>query len=148
MLSTLPKRCDGGAGPFFCLPFLNFPIDAVTFAVMCQMISPERMAIWSALFDERFYRVLSVRVEARHFEHPTYRRWYQACAEAYAANKPVTIRSFLETDEAATAADRRALTRMIKVSPPPRVRANIDLLAAALVDKAEGRAVDLRKLQN
>lgn len=119
---------------------------------MCQILSPERAVIWSFLHDEAGFRALDGVVDAAHFSHPPYRRWFEVSRRIYRAGGRVTPDDFLRALEASEGgvghAERRALRRMFRVAPPPRVRANLALFARALADRHAGRRVHLERLIN
>lgn len=120
--------------------------------VMCQILSPERAVIWSVLHDEAHFRALDGKIEAAFFTHAPYGRWFALSRRLYGDGGALTSEAFLRALDAAEGgvghADRRALRRMFRVPPPPRVRANLDLFARALADRHAGRRVHLERLIN
>lgn len=122
---------------------------------MCQMLSPERAVIWSVLHEGTLDVPLAAGVRADHFTHPPYRCWFDLADRLRrdgAAVGVVDAETFVhlleDAGETPSHADRRALRRMFRVAPPPRIRANLGLLAQALADRHAGRRVHMEKLIN
>lgn len=108
---------------------------------MCNAISPERAVIWTVLFEGR----ADARLRAEHFTHETYARWFARACDQLAQGRVLAEDAFA-ADTAAH--ERRALKRMLRVPPPPRVRANAELLVDALVDRHAGRRMHIERLIN
>lgn len=119
---------------------------------MCQMISPERAVIWSCLHDPDGQTDAWNAVRADYFLHAPYRRWFEAAQALRRSGDPVSdtaiTKHLRDAHHTLAKTDTRALRRMFKVAPPPRIRANVALLVKALVDRHEGRRVDLGRLIN
>ena len=108
---------------------------------MCNAISPERAVIWTVLFEGR----ADPRLRAEHFTHDTYARWFAKARDLMGAGQAFSEQAFAaETQES----ERRALKRMLRVPPPPRVRSNAALLVDALADRHAGRRVHIERLIN
>lgn len=114
---------------------------------MCNALSPEKAVMWTLLFEGAVDPALC----EDHFTHESYRRWFAVLA-ALQGGVP-----FSEDDFSARAAamgyaldhtERRALKRMLRVPPPPRVRANRALLVQALGDRHAGRRMHIERLIN
>lgn len=68
-----------------------------------------------------------------HFTHESYRRWFAVLA---------ALGYVMDHRE------QRALKRMLRVPPPPRVQANRELLIQALADRRAGRRMHIERLIN
>lgn len=102
---------------------------------MCNALSPEKAVMWTVLYEGR----AEPRLNAEDFTHDAYRRWFAALA----SGSPDAV--------LAAATDRleqRALSRMLRVPPPPRVRAHRELLIQALIDRKCGKRMHIERLIN
>jgi len=114
---------------------------------MCNAISPEKAVMWTLLFEGGADPSLS----ADHFTFEIYRRWF--CVLAGQGNgTPLSEGAFsAQVAQSGHVMDRRelrALRRMLRVPPPPRVRANRDLLVQALTDRHAGLRMHIERLIN
>lgn len=117
---------------------------------MCNAISPEKAVMWTLLFEGG----VDPSLRAEHFTHESYRRWFDVLASLNgdAAPEPISERAFM--DAAAGMGytldrlEQRALQRMLRVPPPPRVQANRALLVQALSDCYTGKRVHIERLIN
>ncbi len=114
---------------------------------MCNALSPEKAVMWTFLYEGGVDPALC----ADHFTYESYRRWFVALAQ---------LPEGACLDEAAFSAqlkaqghimdhrEQRALRRMLRVPPPPRVRANRDMLIQALADRRAGCRIHIERLIN
>ena len=88
---------------------------------------------------------------AEHFTHESYRNWFAVLA-AFPVNRSFDEDVFSESAEALGHVmdhrERRALKRMLRVPPPPRVLANRELLIQALADHHAGKRMHIERLIN
>lgn len=108
---------------------------------MCNAISPERAVIWTVLFEGR----ADERLSAEHFTYEPYARWFAKAQDLMGAGLALSEEAFAG---ATRDQERRALKRMLRVPPPPRVRANAGLLVEALVDRHAGQRMHIERLIN
>ena len=119
---------------------------------MCNAISPEKAVMWTLLFEGGVDPSLC----AEHFTHESYRRWFGVLASIDGGPEvspgPVSERDFLDAAAALGHTlehlEQRALQRMLRVPPPPRVQANRALLVQALSDRHTGKRVHIERLIN
>ena len=108
---------------------------------MCNAISPERAVIWTVLYEGR----ADGRLRPGHFTHETYARWFSVAQTLIGKGGAFELEAFVyETHPH----EHRALKRMLRVPPPPRVRTNAALLVDALIDRQAGRRVHIERLIN
>lgn len=122
---------------------------------MCNALSPEKAVIWTVLHDLALASPgvgQAGGVRREHFTHPIYQLWFDAAARLHAANRPIDATSIAELlrqgDQTMTERDNRALKRLLRVAPPPRIRNNAAMLAQALNDRHQGRRVHIERLIN
>lgn len=115
---------------------------------MCNALSPEKAVMWTLLFEG----VLDADLRAEHFTHESYRRWFAVMEALHRAGAPVDEAQMVDHAAALGYAmdhrERRALQRMLRVPPPPRVQANRALLIQALTDRLVGKRVHIERLIN
>lgn len=115
---------------------------------MCNALSPEKAVMWTLLFEG----VLDTNVRVEHFTHESYRRWFAVMEALHRAGAPVDEARMIERAAmlgyAMDHKERRALQRMLRVPPPPRVRANRALLIQALSDRLVGKRMHIERLIN
>lgn len=115
---------------------------------MCNAISPERAVMWTVLHQGG----VDPRLRAEHFTHESYRQWFALAVELAHQGVSFSEAEFAGRAEAAGRPmdhrDRRALKRMLRVPPPPRVLSNRDLLVQALVDRHLGQRMHIERLIN
>ena len=104
--------------------------------------------MWTFLFEGAVDPALC----ADHFTHVSYRRWFAVLAALNGQAPPLDEAVFSERAAALGHAmdhrEQRALKRMLRVPPPPRVRANRELLIQALADRHVGKRVHIERLIN
>lgn len=85
-----------------------------------------------------------------HFTHESYRRWFAVLATLgdEPLNEIIFNRSMAALGYEMDHREQRALKRMLRVPPPPRVQANRELLIQALVDRRAGRRMHIERLIN
>lgn len=113
---------------------------------MCNALSPEKAVMWTLLYEGAVDPALS----AEHFTHESYRRWFAvlASSDGAALNEDDFSARAAAMGHALDRMERRALKRMLRVPPPPRVRANRDLLVQALSDRHVGKRMHIERLIN
>ncbi|HEY9163495.1 MAG TPA: hypothetical protein VIN57_02705 [Magnetovibrio sp.] len=115
---------------------------------MCNALSPEKAVMWTLLFEG----APDPELRAEHFTHESYRRWFAVMAQLMQDGEAVNEASMVKRSEASGHAmdrlEKRALQRMLRVPPPPRVRANRSLLVQALADRLLGKRVHIERLIN
>lgn len=115
---------------------------------MCNALSPEKAVMWTLLFEG----VLDQDLRVEHFTHESYRRWFAVMAALKHDGEAVNEAAMIGRSEALGFAmdhrEQRALQRMLRVPPPPRVRANRALLVQALADRLVGKRVHIERLIN
>jgi len=122
---------------------------------MCNALSPEKAVIWTVLHDLVSAPTgadQAVSLSREHFTHPVYQLWYGASCRLRATNRTIDVSSvaqILRQDgHAMKDRDKRALKRLLRVAPPPRIRNNAAMLAQALSDRHQGRRVHIERLIN
>lgn len=117
-------------------------------APMCNALSPEKAVMWTFLYEGGVDPLLC----AEHFTYESYRRWFAVLAASGDGRSALNESAFCERAEAMGHAldhrERRALKRMLRVPPPPRVRANRELLIQALADRFAGKRMHIERLIN
>lgn len=115
---------------------------------MCNALSPEKAVMWTVLYEGAWDPAL----RPDHFTYENYRRWFRVMASLVDDAAKPDEAAFLARAEALgveiSPQERRALKRMLRVPPPPRVRANHPLLVRALTDHHAGRRVHIERLIN
>lgn len=115
---------------------------------MCNALSPEKAVMWTLLFEGAPDPAL----RAEHFTHESYRRWFAVMETLNSVGASVDEAQMIERAAALGYAmdhrERRALQRMLRVPPPPRVQANRALLIQALTDRLVGKRVHIERLIN
>ena len=119
---------------------------------MCNALSPEKAVMWTFLFEG----AVDPALRADHFTHESYRRWFAVLAALNDGGdgQAVPLNEFVFSERAAALGhamdhrEQRALKRMLRVPPPPRVRANRELLVQALVDRHVGKRMHIERLIN
>ena len=106
---------------------------------MCNALSPEKAVMWTLLFEGAVDPTLC----AEHFTHESYRRWFNVLA-ASQDGVVLDVSNFNAVDRR----EQRALKRMLRVPPPPRVQANRALLVQALTDRHAGHRMHIERLIN
>lgn len=114
---------------------------------MCNALSPEKSVIWSVL-----HGLTSDHLQSEYFSHPVYRLWFEAATRLRGCGQAVNFvniereldsHGFCQSD-----ADKRALNRLLRVAPPSRIQANVDLFMRSLADIYHGRRVHIERLIN
>lgn len=120
---------------------------------MCNVLSPERALLWAVMHAPALHEAVAGILRPEFFTHTPYRVCYTVCRDLYAAGRgavteDVIVQGAARQGFALAPADRRAVRRMLRVSPPARVRDNVAALAAAVADRHHGRPARLPGLIN
>ncbi|MFC1673632.1 hypothetical protein ACFL12_05710 [Pseudomonadota bacterium] len=119
---------------------------------MCNALSPEKAVIWSVLHAADLGEGLGLELTAEHFTYDRYRRWFRVCAEVRAQGEALSEESFNARARVLGVvfedAERRALKRLFRLQPPPRIRDNATAFVQALCDCRAGRRVHIERLIN
>ncbi|GAB6051240.1 hypothetical protein JCM17960_00600 [Magnetospira thiophila] len=119
---------------------------------MCNRLSPEKAVIWGVIHSRHVHDQLAPRLTADHFTHRTYRRCFRICARIYAAGGQVTPQTLAATAAELgydfTAADRRAIDRMLRQPPQSRMVTHAQTLAQAMIDLQAHGCANMERLVN
>ena len=114
---------------------------------MCNALSPEKAVIWSILHGEP-----TDPVSCDTFRYTPYRLWFDAVTALQAQGQNLNfenIQNELNRNAVSlTSKDARALKRMLKNAPPPRIRDNAQAFIRALADIQGGAPVELHRFIN
>lgn len=117
------------------------------FRPMCNALSPEKAVIWTVL-----HGLAPTDVRCAHFTHGVYQSWCRAVRDVALAEGAISYESVSSAlkyrGETLRPADERALRRLLRLPPPPRIRDNAELLVQALRDRQNGRRMHIEKLIN
>lgn len=85
-----------------------------------------------------------------HFTHESYRRWFTVLSTLgdEPLNELVFSKNMAALGHVMDHREQRALKRMLRVPPPPRVQANRELLIQALADRHAGKRMHIERLIN
>ncbi|MCW8914790.1 MAG: hypothetical protein OQK24_02930 [Magnetovibrio sp.] len=114
---------------------------------MCNALSPEKAVIWSVLQG-----LSADELESKYFRHPIYRSWFDAAINLQRSGQPldyVNIERVLNAQgHCQSDANQRSLKRLLRITPPPRIRENAHVFIQSLVDIHHGRRVHIESLIN
>ena len=114
---------------------------------MCNALSPEKAVIWSILHGEP-----TDPVSCDTFRYAPYRLWFEAVAALHTRGHVLNfenIQNELSRNAVSMSPrDARALKRMLKNVPPPRIRDNAQAFIRALSDIQTGATVQLHRFIN
>ena len=119
--------------------------------LMCNALSPEKAVIWSVL-----HRPPPDDLKAEYFAHRAYRLWFEAAHAIRQVSGHISVSSIEaalrpqnpDLDQYLRPLDWRALERMLKVAPSPRIADNVELMCQALADQHCGLSVHIERLIN
>ena len=114
---------------------------------MCNALSPEKAVIWSVLHGAPTDKLL-----AGAFRYGPYRTLFDTALALKEQRLALSLdrfkRELARKNTSLAPQDMRALKRMLKVPPPPRIRDNAQAFIGALADIQSGQPVQLHRFIN
>lgn len=114
---------------------------------MCNALSPEKAVIWSVL-----HGASTDRLKTGTFRYAPYQTLFDVAQALKDRGQAFSLDNF-KTELASKnitmpRKELRALARMLKVAPPPRIRDNAESFITALADIQSGQPVHLHRFIN